>query len=399
MKNKRLYLILIVLCLTESYGQDFPFKDPMVYRVLNECNNQYSRIQKGKFDIVYLMKYMNREDTSKYYGTCFFDKTETDKDSIAKFCIFSNNTFLFLYDHVNFHELNISDSAIIYSDMIETKLQDVTKGSIKYKMIPYQLLKMKNIITLNKYYEAEYAGLENYNEELCFKIIRYEHNEVQKVNNKITLLIDAKDYFIKKYTDELHYQNMHQYSEYVFADYEEIHDEFNNLCNMDDLIKKYHFKKNQKTKKKEEAVTFDKLNYKIDLPEIITLQGDTFNIKNVNSEMILLDFWYTGCLPCILSLPFLKKIEESFNEEKLTILGINSIDKDIKAINKFIEKYDIDYKILLDPEKKWNETLGVKLYPTCILIDVSKKRIIDVEEGFSEESYNNMYERIQKYLE
>ena len=76
--------------------------------------------------------------------------------------------------------------------------------------------------------------------------------------------------------------------------------------------------------------------------------GNSRNISDYigDSEYVLLDFWASWCGPCIASFPHLKNLYNSFDRDKIEIIGI-SIDDDTTAWDKAIEKEQIPWVQLI----------------------------------------------------
>src|SRR5690554_6097157 len=66
---------------------------------------------------------------------------------------------------------------------------------------------------------------------------------------------------------------------------------------------------------------------KAKLTEIdLKLNNDkTVKISGLKDKVVLLDFWYRGCYPCLKAIPDLIKLQEEFKDD-LVIIGINDID-------------------------------------------------------------------------
>ena len=95
-----------------------------------------------------------------------------------------------------------------------------------------------------------------------------------------------------------------------------------------------------------------------------------------NKKFTLLDFWGTWCKPCIKTIPELKFFNNK-NYEKVNLLSI-AYDKDIKKVEKFIQKNDMKWNHSFFEKSKRNgiiRDLNITNYPTLILIDANQKII------------------------
>jgi len=119
------------------------------------------------------------------------------------------------------------------------------------------------------------------------------------------------------------------------------------------------------------------------VPEIIfqTFDNNSINIRGLESQVVLLDFWELWCSPCINSLPKIQKIANDYKPYGLFTIGIAS--DDIDAAKKYVEDKNY-YLTQAIGNKKLKSIFNVSSYPRYILID-QKGIIYNIYFGFSEE--------------
>jgi thiol-disulfide isomerase/thioredoxin len=105
------------------------------------------------------------------------------------------------------------------------------------------------------------------------------------------------------------------------------------------------------------------------------LDGSTFDQGSLKGKVVLVDFWATWCGPCRAELPNVKKNYGKYHDKGFEVVGV-SLDQDVEALKKFIEKENITWPILFPQDKKdqfWNNPLavyyGVNGIPCVILMD------------------------------
>lgn len=107
----------------------------------------------------------------------------------------------------------------------------------------------------------------------------------------------------------------------------------------------------------------------VNLNKLLDYQKETITLTNKN---ILIDFWFTGCKPCIESVPKLNKIVETYPEDQIIVVSVNSIDN-VDLINKFVKKYDLKTHIVSDSGKQMSKAFDITALPTVVLIDKNNR--------------------------
>lgn len=87
--------------------------------------------------------------------------------------------------------------------------------------------------------------------------------------------------------------------------------------------------------------------------------------KDLKGKIIVLDFWFTNCAPCVASIPELNHLAKQFPE--VVFLSVTFDKPDV--IDNFLDKMIMYYPIGSDPDKKIIKEFGVCDYPETFLID------------------------------
>lgn len=117
------------------------------------------------------------------------------------------------------------------------------------------------------------------------------------------------------------------------------------------------------------------------VPEIVlhTFENETINIRSLESNLVLLDFWELWCSPCIKSLPAVEEIANDYKSYGLITFGI--IADTVKAA-AHVKKNNITFRQVIGNDTL-NSVLMVNSYPRYVLIN--RKGIIqNIYEGYSE---------------
>lgn len=102
--------------------------------------------------------------------------------------------------------------------------------------------------------------------------------------------------------------------------------------------------------------------------EFQTLAGKPFRLKELQGQVVLLNFWATYCIPCREEIPALNTLQHELQPQGLAIIGA-SLDDTIDGVNAYQQEVaKFDYQVLLgggDAKVKFAQSV----LPTTYLID------------------------------
>lgn len=104
-----------------------------------------------------------------------------------------------------------------------------------------------------------------------------------------------------------------------------------------------------------------------------TMKGDSFKTEQLRGKVVVLNFWYTGCGPCLAEMPDLNRIVEAFkSSEDVLFFAVAHDRRDDLAI--FLKKHQFSYRVVPDA-KAIHDLFDVRAHPTHVIID-RKGRIL-----------------------
>lgn len=98
-----------------------------------------------------------------------------------------------------------------------------------------------------------------------------------------------------------------------------------------------------------------------------TVDGHTLRLSEQRGKPVLINFWATWCGPCLVEMPNIQKIYEKYPGQ-FEVLAVNA-DESEREVQKFAEKMNLTFPILLDPGNKVNELFHLRGYPTTFVLD------------------------------
>ena len=118
---------------------------------------------------------------------------------------------------------------------------------------------------------------------------------------------------------------------------------------------------------------------------LTTLQGDSLSLEDLRGKIVLLDFWYVGCVPCVKAMPHLQQIHDDYQDQGVVVVGFNPTGQDPQQQAAFLQKQGVSYPVVHSTmDTDWPERYQVEAYPTLWLID-RQGRLVHREIGFAGE--------------
>lgn len=161
---------------------------------------------------------------------------------------------------------------------------------------------------------------------------------------------------------------------------------------------KEDLKKNEekfKLKKKDDKNTRKKLNgATISELELKDLNGIIHTLESLKGKVIVLNFWFTQCKPCVAEFPDLNELKAKFDSEKVVFFAVSW--NDTATINTFMKNRQLDYTII----PKGNKVIDyfkIPHYPYNVIID-QNGTIEYIEDVLSLNIFKKMENKIKNLL-
>lgn len=117
----------------------------------------------------------------------------------------------------------------------------------------------------------------------------------------------------------------------------------------------------------EEEFNTGKLNLEVPHFEFEDLDGNIVSSDSLRGKVVLLNFWFTRCAPCIAEMPYLNQIQDDYEGQDIEFISMAPEDED--QVIKFLITHDFQFQHIADADDLLKQ-FGVG-FPKNILIDKS----------------------------
>lgn len=366
MLNK--FIVLIVIIFFASCNS----KNEVIQTILNRNTvKQYYHVGTKK-------KMLFKTDTVQEKFTVFLQKNS--KDSLYGFDFKVESKQRIIY-HIN-------DSTYYFN-----KQEKSFFILNKYKSSFNKLLLANNMFSEKDVKDSVHVSIHYEDEIVTLKKKTDNTKGLKNIYSEYEILIQKQQ--ISKITNNLDFQSSNQYEEFYFYDYNDTKN-----INLENDLKKA--KQEYPTLSDINAIVNKKPTKIIKFKKISKLQGIYFKnrkpfvLNKVTSKIIILDYWYMSCYPCIKSFPFLHELDKKYPDIELEIIGINNkdvLENNEKILEEFCIKNNMTYPIIFTKENPFN----INRYPTIIVLN-EKREIVFSYFGYNIEKEKELKILIDKML-
>ncbi len=80
------------------------------------------------------------------------------------------------------------------------------------------------------------------------------------------------------------------------------------------------------------------------------LDGKMVSLSDYRGTVVLVNIWATWCPPCVDEMPSMERLYKELKGEKFEILAVSIDALGAKAVAPFMEKYNLSFPALMDPD-------------------------------------------------
>ncbi|HTO14356.1 MAG TPA: TlpA disulfide reductase family protein [Edaphocola sp.] len=368
----KIVLIVVVSVLFSSCKIENITPEIELNKVISNLNERTSI----SYDLDFRMKYLDYPDTTSNFAKTIIIKEKSD--SLFGGYIWHSRKVDSLLDYIKYYDMN---SFYIINNHNKEVIHYDPKKPIAYgftdnfdgDLINTYFLQDRNLKKL--LHDSIYKAKVSEEDGLLKLSIAYPDGD-EVVNRTREIFFDKSLNTVKQIIYRAEVDDLQEYMEWNLTDViydsytaEDLEERFLTIT------KDYKFKEYQPPSKEENlplATGQKAVGFK---GKYLTNDSSEFDLADFSDNIIILDFWYRTCPPCIKAIPQLNRIYSKYESKGLKLFGVNPIDTDSisqQLLISFHEKEDVKYPIVLI-DRSISETYKVNGYPTLYIIDKKGK--------------------------
>ena len=105
------------------------------------------------------------------------------------------------------------------------------------------------------------------------------------------------------------------------------------------------------------------------------MKNKTHNLNElVEGQVTLINFWATYCVPCRKEMKHLNRINKTYADQNVQVIGISIDDsRTVGRVKSMVKSQKLEYTVLLDTEQKLYKNFNTTAMPFSILVDAQGK--------------------------
>jgi peroxiredoxin len=106
--------------------------------------------------------------------------------------------------------------------------------------------------------------------------------------------------------------------------------------------------------------------------KVTSITGEQLSLSQLKGKVIVINFWFESCAPCIAELPALNKLADEYQHQEVVFIAFGK-DSELR-IGKFLSEKKFNYKIVSGKYDLVNDYCVIAGWPMNMVID--KKGIV-----------------------
>jgi cytochrome c biogenesis protein CcmG/thiol:disulfide interchange protein DsbE len=103
------------------------------------------------------------------------------------------------------------------------------------------------------------------------------------------------------------------------------------------------------------------------------LKGNEISLSDYKGKVVFLNFWAIWCPPCRQEIPGFVEVYNQYKDKGMEIIGISLDKKNPKKMQRFMDKYKINYPVVFGTQEVIMDYKPGQFIPVTIIIDQKGK--------------------------
>jgi len=128
---------------------------------------------------------------------------------------------------------------------------------------------------------------------------------------------------------------------------------------------------------------------------VTDIHDNEFSIERLKGKVVVMNFWFIACSPCVAEMPGLNKLVEEYKKKEVVFLGFSTDKKE--QIENFLTKKTFDFNIIPTSDEVC-KSYNVWLFPTTVVIDKNSRIVYYKKGSLDEKTTKELKENIDLQL-
>ena len=99
------------------------------------------------------------------------------------------------------------------------------------------------------------------------------------------------------------------------------------------------------------------------------LGGGEASLSALKGKVVVVNFWATWCPPCLVEMPVLNELYETYKDQGLEVLGLSLDEEGLSITKPFVEKLNVTYPIVESDRATYQAYGNVLTIPHTFVVD------------------------------
>ncbi len=100
------------------------------------------------------------------------------------------------------------------------------------------------------------------------------------------------------------------------------------------------------------------------------IEGNSHTLESLKGKVVVMNFWFINCKPCVAEIPDLNKLKAKFNNKDAVFVAIALDSK--PSLDKFLETHEFNFTVI-PKGRELAERFKIPHYPYNVVLDKTSK--------------------------